>query len=349
MNNYCKDIVLVTNQYRYLLFALFFQSVLFGLIFLSIGRFPIYRAGITYLWIFWYALGLFFLLNSLFFVIGCIIAGKEKPTLTLLNYHWSKLSDGIFVTHFVMTTFVFMLSIFIFSSIKSSIPIIIPFWADPYFVDFDRILFLGNMPHEFFGFLIKCDGAIIALNFVYNFWLIFVILVMLFISLTSDNELRLHILHASVISWFIAGNWMAVIFSSVGPVFYEEFFGDNLIYAPLMENLEAINLRTGMVWALNAQRGLLLSYSHPESPISGISAMPSMHVLFAFIIAFAAMKVGRFAAVAGYLFAILILIGSVVLGWHYAVDGVAGVLAAIVFWKISHPITLRAIGRMDSV
>lgn len=348
MNSYFRDIILSVKQYRYLLYASFIQSILFGVILLSIGKLSVHRVGITYLWIFWYSIIVFIPCISLWTVINYIIVGEERPTLALLRYYWSKLSDGIFVAHFIMTTFVFVSSIFIFVNIKSSIPDIVPFWADPYFIAFDRFLFFGNMPHEFFGFLFGSDTAIVVLNFIYNIWLISVVLLMFFIALTSDNELRLHILHASVISWFIAGNWMAVIFSSVGPVFYEEFFGDNLIYAPLMENLEAINVRTGMVWALNAQRGLLLAYSHPESPISGISAMPSMHVLFAFIIAFAAMKVGRFAAVAGYLFAILIFIGSVVLGWHYAVDGIAGVLAAIAFWKISHPITLRAIGRMDS-
>ena len=76
--------------------------------------------------------------------------------------------------------------------------------------------------------------------------------------------------------------------------------------------------------------------------------MPSLHVLQAFFIAFITMRVGKITAVAGYSFAFIILVGSVVLGWHYAVDGIIGFFAAIVFWKISHPITLRAIERKDS-
>ena len=347
MNNYLRDIFFTVIQYRYLLYMIIFQSILFGLIFLFIGEFPIYNVGITFFYMFLYAILIFIPSNALFIVIKCIIIREKKPTKALLNYFYSKLCDGIFLTHFVITSIVFGLTLFIFSSIKSSIPIIISFWADPYFVDLDRVLFLGILPHEFFGFLYENDSAIIVLNFSYHLWAIFVVLFMFFISLTSNNKIRFQVLHTSVLAWFIAGNWMAVLLASVGPVYYEYFFDGNMLYSPMMEHLEVINEKTGKVWALSAQRMLLSAYNNPESPISGISAMPSMHVVFAFIIAFAAMKVSRLAAIAGYLFAFLILVGSVVLGWHYAVDGIAGVLAAIVFWKVSHPITLRAIERKD--
>ena len=348
MKDYIRNIVFSVKQYRFILYFLCFQSVLFGLIFLIIGKIPVYRVGITYFFIFLFALMIFIPSNALFIVIKYIIAGEKKPTLSLLKHYYHKLSDGVFVTHFVMTATLFMTTIFIFSSIKSSIPIILPFWADPYIIDFERFLFLGKLPHEFIGFLFEIDFVIIVLNFFYNMWNIFVVLLMFFVSLTSNNKLRFHILHASVLAWFIAGNWMAILLASVGPVYYEYFFDGSITYVPLMENLESIDLRTGMVWALNAQRMLLNSYIHPDSPISGISAMPSLHVLFAFFIAFTAMKVGRFAGIAGYLFALLIFAGSVVLGWHYAVDGIVGVLTAIAFWKISHPITLRAIGRENT-
>ncbi|MCV5838215.1 phosphatase PAP2 family protein, partial [Escherichia coli] len=41
-------------------------------------------------------------------------------------------------------------------------------------------------------------------------------------------------------------------------------------------------------------------------------------------------KLGYFA----YAFAILIQIGSVHLGWHYAIDGYVGTLLTVLLWKI---------------
>jgi len=55
------------------------------------------------------------------------------------------------------------------------------------------------------------------------------------------------------------------------------------------------------------------------------------------------------AGVAAGVFAVLILLGSVMLGWHYAIDGYAGALGVLALWWFSGHIVrwLGQIGRRD--
>jgi membrane-associated phospholipid phosphatase len=65
----------------------------------------------------------------------------------------------------------------------------------------------------------------------------------------------------------------------------------------------------------------------------GISAMPSMHVSLAFLF-FLMMR--HVSPLAGRLFGVyfvIILIGSVHLGYHYAVDGYVSIIITGLIWK----------------
>lgn len=67
---------------------------------------------------------------------------------------------------------------------------------------------------------------------------------------------------------------------------------------------------------------------------AGISAMPSLHVAIAFLtvqVAFSRSKRWslRFAALAYFL---VILVGSVHLGWHYLLDGLVSIAAMVPLW-----------------
>ncbi|RUW80014.1 hypothetical protein EOA30_41185, partial [Mesorhizobium sp. M8A.F.Ca.ET.059.01.1.1] len=50
-----------------------------------------------------------------------------------------------------------------------------------------------------------------------------------------------------------------------------------------------------------------------------------------------------------WIFAVLIMLGSVVLGWHYAIDGYAGALIALAIWKITGAALSRADARTITV
>ena len=60
-----------------------------------------------------------------------------------------------------------------------------------------------------------------------------------------------------------------------------------------------------------------------------------MHVASATLFALAMRHLGRLAFAAGLVFWAMILAGSIVLAWHYAVDGYAATLIAVLVWRLA--------------
>jgi hypothetical protein len=136
-----------------------------------------------------------------------------------------------------------------------------------------------------------------------------------------------------VLSWGLLGTLAAIVFSSAGPCYFGAVTGMPDPFAGLMDYLRAANLHVP-VWSLHVQDMLWRDYLQAGTgPGSGISAMPSMHVATAVLFALLGWRVSRALGIALTGFAALIMIGSVHLGWHYAIDGYAGAAGADVIWK----------------
>jgi hypothetical protein len=80
---------------------------------------------------------------------------------------------------------------------------------------------------------------------------------------------------------------------------------------------------------VSAQTLLWDSYTGKVYPYLGISAFPSMHNALAALLALVAWRMHRVLGIMMTIFAGLILLGSVHLAWHYAVDSYAGILIAM--------------------
>ena len=96
------------------------------------------------------------------------------------------------------------------------------------------------------------------------------------------------------------------------------------------------------IWALQMQETLFTNYeTRHVSLVSGITAMPSMHVSIAVLMALLGWRVNRLA---GWIFTIycgFIMIGSIHLGWHYAVDGYVSLVMTIAIWHLCGWISRR--------
>ena len=216
--------------------------------------------------------------------------------------------------------------------IKAAIPQILPFTWDPALAGLDRILHGGTDPYVYLMPLINSGWAMAVIDLAYNGWIV----LMYFCLFTAafargDGGAGRVYLLAYALAWVLGGNLLAVAFSSVGPVYYAALgLGDT--FAPLMNALARIDAETPLL-ALKVQGMLWSGYLSGQN--IGISAMPSMHLATTTLMACYAFRHSRTLgwAMAGFL--ALILVGSVALGWHYAVDSYAGIALALLCWRLA--------------
>lgn len=295
---------------------------------------PHFRTATTYLsWSFTALLNIA-VFYMLWIVFRLFRDGHEHPTAALKERMADLLLRNDRLAHATHSTILFLALIVIFGSVKSTIPAISPFAWDEILIRLDRAIFAGVDPYVVTSAIFGNAYGITCLNFVYNLWLAIFIISMIWAPWIGDHTLRLRYMLTALLTWFIGGNVMALYFSSAGPCFVHLLNGDQT-FVPLMDMLKDIDAETGTVWALFAQNVLWASYSVEEGAISGISAMPSMHVAVSVIIACVAWQFGGVRRWLGVAFAACIFTGSIQLGWHYASDGIIGGALALLFWKAS--------------
>jgi hypothetical protein len=231
-----------------------------------------------------------------------------------------------------------------YTLIKKVISTIKPFTWDEKLRDADNWLHFGTDPWRITHSIFGSDFASFVINLNYHLWFGVVFGFFCWGILARQNEkLRAQFLLSAMALWIISGNIVAIYFSSAGPCFFQHLGFDNSdYYQPLMQKLNQSH--TAVIahgWslglpALPLQQTLWADYiSSGDMLGGGISAFPSMHVAMAVTVALAASRLYRWLGIFSWLFAFFIQIGSVHLGWHYAVDGYASTLLALFFWKVS--------------
>lgn len=225
----------------------------------------------------------------------------------------------------------YMLFMASFSSIKSLIPAFHPYAWDAAWIAWDRSLHGGD-PWVWTHALLGAPLVTFIINFLYNMWfpVMFAFLYWQAFSL-KEEHLQKRFFLSFFLTWIINGTVLAIALSSAGPCFYERLTGD-ATFAPLMSALAELD-ETYPVWALHTQDLLWTVYQKRGLDVgSGISAMPSVHVAIAFLLFLFALKKCRVLGIAMGSFFAAILIGSVHLGWHYAVDGYIGMIVTAIIW-----------------
>jgi membrane-associated phospholipid phosphatase len=87
--------------------------------------------------------------------------------------------------------------------------------------------------------------------------------------------------------------------------------------------------------------GLWYAYTHNVEALGfEVSAMPSVHVASATLLALFGFAIARPIGVLLGLIAICTFVASVALGWHYALDGYVGAILACVIWWFAGRITI---------
>jgi len=222
-----------------------------------------------------------------------------------------------------------------FAYTKANFTVLQPFAWDIYFMELDRWIHFGYQPWEILQPVLGYPPVTFILNLNYNIWFIVMWTIIIWQAFTArPSTLRLRFFISFLLLWSIGGSVFAILFSSAGPAFYENLNLTPNPYKDLMTYLYQVN-ETLPIWALKTQEILWTSYVNKEGVVAGISAMPSMHNASAVLFALLGWKVSRAHGIALTIFAILIFLGSIHLGWHYAVDGYVAAALSVVVWWIS--------------
>jgi membrane-associated phospholipid phosphatase len=222
-----------------------------------------------------------------------------------------------------------------FTVVKKSIPIFAPFIWDPTFEEWDRWLHGGVAPWQLIHPILGSPGITYGMNWAYNVWFYVLGVIWAYQAFSqADHRLRLQFFLTLMLGWILLGNVAAMLFSSAGPCFFGDVTGLPDPFLPLMRYLNDAN-QLHPIWALQAQQHLLQAYTmQGVSEGIGISAMPSMHVAIATLFALVCWRIQRSLGVAMTIYAVAIMIGSVHLGWHYAIDGYFGAMGMIAIWCV---------------
>jgi len=242
------------------------------------------------------------------------VQGEQQPTRRLL-------ADLPRCLSFIVGSLLVAIQIGVLTWTKVMLPIADPFWADPVLANLDHFIFRAE-PWRIAEALFGWASPLIDRAYVSWAPIKFAILIVLMALPESRIKTRAVIAYFAIMASAALGQYLL---SSGGPVFYARLgFGDRFTALPIEP------------WVATATGYLWHDYLRAGGDVGGgISAMPSLHVAIALWVALVLRSYVPRLAFLGFVYFALILIGSVLLGWHYAVDGLAATAIAIVAWRIA--------------
>jgi len=201
--------------------------------------------------------------------------------------------------------------------LKAAMPFSVGFQADHLLADADAWIF-GTDPWRLLHWL-PSD----LIDTAYITWAQSTLFLMALLPLLPQSDRR----DRAILSFFLvmaAAALLQYALPSAGPIFFERLgFGERFANLP------------SEPWAQMTSDYLWANYLDNGSKVgAGISAFPSLHVAGAAWVATVASSYFKRLAPIAWAYFVLILLGSVYLGWHYALDGLAGMLIAVAAWQL---------------
>jgi hypothetical protein len=225
-----------------------------------------------------------------------------------------------------------------FNSVKNVIPDQTGFLYDKALANFDQALHFGREPFEWLYSIFKHPWLLNAIEINYDTVWFAICFGMQYWVATSPlfDRTRVRYMFCYILVWAVAGNLVATLGSSAGPIYYGLVTGDFHRFAEVATF--TASGAGGFASTNTFQNYLWYLYSNDLPGLgSGISAFPSMHVAIVVMNAMFLVEARSKWLVPAVLYVLIVLGSSVYLGWHYAVDGYASIaITAAIFFGLRY-------------
>ena len=214
-------------------------------------------------------------------------------------------------THFLLKSFIFVIN---------------PKTWDLFFAVWDQKIHLGFSPSTFFTTLFNAKWLLFGIDLVYSgiYFLIVLSYASIFLGILP---LRLKMAFgASFTLLWVIGSSLYVAFPSWGPVYvFSDEFAYTLRYMPLTVSVQRVLFEEISSLVRNPEALRYVKFG-------SVAAFPSLHVAVVTLYTLASRHVSRRWFLANVILVVVMMIGSIVTGYHYLIDGWAGLALAAGLW-----------------
>jgi hypothetical protein len=205
--------------------------------------------------------------------------------------------------------------------IKLTVPLMHPRLFDAELWNLDRAICFGHSPNVFLLTLFGTPTLLRIIDWTYaNVFFASLNIAAIFIGSAPERKRRVAFMNSNTLLWLL-GAWLYVAVPALGPAY--RFPQIWLPLAPLLGRTQTFQ----RILIAN-YRAVLFGAPRAVNILFGVAAFPSLHVGFQ-TLAFLWMRtMTRWGGAVFIVFVVFIFIGSMVTGWHYLIDGVAGAVLA---------------------
>ncbi|HEV3486934.1 MAG TPA: phosphatase PAP2 family protein [Vicinamibacterales bacterium] len=215
--------------------------------------------------------------------------------------------------------------VFTYGWLKLVVPLLHPRLFDQELWDLDQLLFFGIAPSQFFADVFH-HGVLRAVDWSYaNIFYASAFVAFAYFLSEPSRRVRVAFANGNAAMWII-GAWLYLLLPSLGPAYrFPDIWFAHEEALKRTQALQAVLMR-------NYQNVLrVVSGQSPTDVIRiyfGIGAFPSLHVAFQMYVFLWMRRLWTSGEVLFAIFVLAIFLGSMITGWHYLIDGIAGILLA---------------------
>lgn len=224
-----------------------------------------------------------------------------------------------------------------FTAFKSTVVGVQGYAYDAAFIAWDRTIFFGHDAWQVTHSIFRTPWATSWIDTLYHGTFLPMLFGYIFrLALQGHRSLRYTYMASYLATVVTIGMILAASMASAGPLFDGTLFGDGQSFARLSDRLRDQHNAGAALTSYPISSYLLQLHQEGSTKIgAGISAMPSMHMAWTFLWVFPSWHISRTLGAVMVIYAGVIWVGSVHLGWHYFVDGLVSLVVTGVIWLIA--------------